>query len=107
MEDEEEEAGTHGEGQDGGEEGSLVVARQFGQDTVQDGGKLRSTMGKGQRSGVTAGHPTRGGGGGRRKRRSTARKKVESRREEKKSERHFSEKGKEKFIIQKILISCS
>lgn len=35
------EAGTHGEGQDGGEEGSLVVARQFGQDAVQDTGKLQ------------------------------------------------------------------
>lgn len=46
TEDEEEEVGTHGEGQDGGDEGSLVVARQFGQDAVQDGGELRSTRPK-------------------------------------------------------------
>lgn len=46
---EEEEAGTHGEGQDGGQEGSLIVARQLGQDAVQDGGKLQEQEGKGQR----------------------------------------------------------
>lgn len=46
KEERENEAGTHGEGQDGGEEGSLVVARQFGQDAVQDAGKLQGGRGK-------------------------------------------------------------
>lgn len=47
-------ARTHGEGQDGGEEGSLVIARQFGQDAVQNGGELQ-----GRRRKVNAGHRSR------------------------------------------------